>query len=423
MTITLKNNIMKHIIYFIIFINIIAFKLSANSLSKELNSGRAGDRMGMYYINLASNYAFQDTSLYDFSLCAIGETHIIKFSEYKDTLLSSYENRSVTLYDMRSDTITSIAFRKPGLNINYARPELTMCFPMEPGKSASGYFFAEGKDGVVGYVRHAGKSMVSAMPETATLITPDKDTINNTLVVTYTRDAATIMSQDFTRSYMRTRNKEILSNDSIDKYLTTDSITHSVQRRCWYAQGYRYPIIDIRQYKVYHYRNATDSTTIALYYGTISQENDIMNDPENEIIRSVLKYPNANNKNPQIGQSTKSLTGNRYKSDADNAKTNVSIQEDLNNQMSDDEIGITETCNLYPLIVEGSTTLSYSTISGNNAEIYILSPSGALMWQKTISNLDSSGSIECSTAELVPGDYLLTCLIGEKRYSFKIVKK
>ena len=91
--------------------------------------------------------------------------------------------------------------------------------------------------------------------------------------------------------------------------------------------------------------------------------------------------------------------------------------------MSDDEIGITETCNLYPLIVEGSTTLSYSTISGNNAEIYIFSPSGALMWKKNISNLDSSGSIECSTAELVPGDYLLTCLIGEKRYSFKIVKK
>lgn len=415
---------MKHILYFIItFMASTAFDSFAYALYKDLNGYRAGDNLGMYRISSTPNYAFQDTSLYDFSSCTIGEKHTIKYAVYKDSLISAYESRSVTLYDMRSDTIISVAFRKPGLNMNYARPEMTMIYPLESGKSASGYFFSEGKDGTLEYVRHAGKNMVSAMSETATIITPDKDTINDILVVTYIRNATTIMSQDFSKSYLRNHNTEILSNDSIEKHLTTDSISHCIMRRSWYALGYRYPIIDIRQYNVYHHGKVTDTTTIALYYSRDSQENEIANDPENETIRSILKYPSVDNKNQVMDIQAKSMAGNLFKINTINSEIDISSDDNMKQKSVENTLHVAESCDLYPRVVHNSTILSYSTTAGNDAEIYIYTASGSLMWQKTIASLDSSGTIECYTAELVPGDYLLTCRIGKQRYSFKIVKE
>lgn len=423
MIITINNSAMKRInSIFIIFV-VIVTDLSATMLTRELNGIRIGDCIEANKITCDYVAAFRDTSMYDFSSCAINEKYQIRCTSYKDTLIAVYENRSVTIIDQRTDTVYSLAYRKPGLNLNFPRPEMIMRYSNGAEVDAEKYFYCDGKDGSLGYVRHAGKSNVR-LSSAVTIITPDGDVINDVVPVTYYRTASTIMSHEFPKN----RKNEIydisLSNDSIDRYNKTDSITHIVKHRYWFAPGYRYPIIEARQYKDYFCGNVVDSTYMALYYSQASQESEILNDPQNELIRAELKFKDITNPVAINSRAVLTQSNNLKKktTQLDDSALSVLPQSGQSELTILEPIG-EETCQIYPQIVTHSTTISYTTKAGNDAEIMVFTASGVLQSKNTFQHLDELGTIEIRLDELVPGEYVMVCRIGNNNYTYKIIKK
>ena len=84
---------------------------------------------------------------------------------------------------------------------------------------------------------------------------------------------------------------------------------------------------------------------------------------------------------------------------------------------------INESCRIYPTIVSEYTTLNYETVPGSNIDVMLHTPAGQLMWQHSKRNAESSGRIFCDTVMLDDGEYIITAIIGNKRYSFKIIKQ
>lgn len=287
---------------------------------------------------------------------------------------------------------------------------------MRLGTRIDGCFWGEGRMDLSKYVRHVGKTTIEIVGR-GRMITPEMDSLRHVLLLKETSIGAITITKDFSISLAETKDSTMLSNDTINTWLHNDSITGKLEILKWYARGYRYPIIENRKIISYCKGIAIDSINVVYYHSIASQKYDLNEDLVNDSLRQKENEEafdclfDGMPQSKSIAQ-IKSLGSDLSKNRA--SSTNSVIEQETIRG---------EWCELYPRVVSQSTTLSYYMTNGNDLEISIFSPSGVLMWQKTISNLDSSGSIECSTAELVPGDYLLTCVIGEKRYSFKFVKK
>lgn len=386
---------MKRFCYIILmsmaFLPVLAF----TRLDRSRNSFRAGDHLTMTQISLPDGCVLKDTSVYDFSECHIGKEYEIKYTSYNDSLTACCENRSVTILDARQDTVKVLSYRKPGLSMNYLLPEIQNVYPLSAGQSFNGYFYMEGRDGTIGYARHCGKYNIKAKSQ-CTIVTPDGDTVHRVMLIEHFRAGSTLL-HDINDS----SESSCLSDSLIESKATSDSITHSIARYSWYAEGYRYPVIDIRQYKIYYYGTAIDSVTTALYYRLADQEFGILNDPENENIRQLLQEREI------------MVTESRSVSDQ---------SHDSGNSVSE-RFSQSSTCTLSPTIVTETATLTYSTEVPASVTAGLYSASGALLWEKSITTTEPHGSIVISVSELPCGEYIVMARLQEETYPFKIIKE
>lgn len=370
---------------------------ASENLSKELNSYRIGDVLEMTEVTIDKSHNFNcDTSFYNFSNAKQLAPYRIYIEEYKNSLLSISENRSQTIFYNHNDSVVIREYRKPGLRLFFKAPKLSMIYPFNTKDSINGYFLAEGTSGASDFTSRQGRHFTS-MTDDIDIITPDGDTIQNMLMISHHSKEAIILGCDFSNSYTQTQNSQILSPDSIESHLLTDSIIHVTDKYEWYASGYRYPVMDIRKHRIYNHGILVDSTTIALYFSRSIQELGIIKDPENEALRNEIK----NKQNEQL------------------ISRGIA---DENKQKHETISLINESCQIYPTIVSEYTTLNYETAPGSNIDIMLHTPAGQLMWQHSKRNAESSGRIFCDTVMLDDGEYIITAIIGNKRYSFKIIK-
>lgn len=412
---------MKQRIIILITIIVGAMELASASdfmLTKELNFPRSGDRFLRQELQSFNSKIFVgDNCLWDFSTTKIKPAQVeTRYVSRTDTMIVEVENREQRFYSITRDTISLYRQASSGKLMKFYRHKPIMSFPMKLGTRIDNCFWGEGRMDLSKYVRHVGKTTIEIVGR-GRMITPEMDSLRHVLLLKETSIGAITITKDFSKSLAETKDSTMLSNDTINTWLHNDSITGKLEILKWYARGYRYPIIENRKIISYCKGIAIDSINVVYYHSIASQKYDLNEDLVNDSLRQKENEEafdclfDGMPQSKSIAQ-IKSLGSDLSKNRASSTNS-VIAQESIGGDW----------CELYPRVVSQSTTLSYYMTNGNDLEISIFSPSGVLMWQKTISNLDSSGSIECSTAELVPGDYLLTCVIGEKRYSFKFVKK
>lgn len=426
---------MKPAKYIFVTIAIAAYAVTslATEITRELNAYRSGDRLEMQQISVASGKIYEYSALYDFSGCELTGSYRQTINSYNDSLISVYENRTVSIYDSRGDSLLLLSYRQPGINLKYFRTEAILKYPFSYGDMITGHFYAEGTDGAAGYLRHSGHYDVRANGR-GIIITPEGDTIPDVLMTTYSRYGSTVSEPDFSKSYHRTKDSGMISTDSINRHLETDSITHRIMRQCWYASGYRYPIIDIRHHYVYFYGVATDSTMTALYYSPTSQKYDLPSDPENDIIRQD-DYFNRNRSSGTSGNySTKSSNRSFTPQMSDNGNNTQEDESDFKQDNGNNEntrgtgdilsdVTVCHYCKVSPTVTATSTSVRIGLYSDAQVKARLLNSDGRTMWSYDNTLPSGTHNITCDMTALSDGNYLMVVSIGDELFSKKLIKR
>lgn len=398
------------------------------AITSETNAPRSGDLVEKLEIQPVSVKVSGDSVLWDFSAYKTGKEYRIRYREAYDGKIIESENNSVKYYDLRGDTLYLTRHGQPGMSVVYQVPEPVVTYPMSFGNHRGGYFYGEGNLGNINYIRNAGYS-TTTVDSRGTLVTPDGDTIKNVLRSHYTRIGTTHIEDNFNHSFSVTRDSSLFRNDSICRWLVTDSVTHRIEKWRWYASGYRYPIAEAEKYKVYYYGAPVDSVSRYYYYRAANQEYDIEDDYVNEQIRynnsSGQWYADnaAGNQFPGNGSSGISTKGNGGGNDSGRSRNTPYSSADYNIPGGTESRVYYPYCTVSPTIVTGSTTVSYGTNTPADLNISLHNTAGGVMWQYGDKSDAGDYSVTCPMDALPAGDYLMITRIGNEVFTAKLIKR
>ncbi|MBQ7941328.1 MAG: hypothetical protein IJ328_02835 [Muribaculaceae bacterium] len=380
-----------------------------NGVTLEANGMRAGDRLTR--INTAFSHQLTSNTLdtWDFSVLQLKDDETVtNYNAFDENRVVENENNENRLYHIDSIGLHLTRHYRGGLDIKYQLWE-KIHYPIMCGSVRQDKFFGEGRLGGLSYIKNAGFSSMSA-DKTGDMITPDGDTIPNVVRVRYHRSGTTHITNDFSSSFTATRDSALFSNDSIRHWLSSDSITHTIDKWQWYARGYRYPIMEMRKYKTYHYGVPSDSVLMSLYYPLEMQIAEIENDLINEYYRENgiegYKLP--------AGQGF--ANGNNSRNTKNNGTGNNpgSIADSFGKTMA--------ACNVSPTKVTESTTVTCILQEPAEVSTSLYGSNGILLWFQSESMTAGTHDVICPMNELPAGVYVINTVIGYSRFVHRIVK-
>lgn len=395
---------MKQFVLFI-YCLIVMYNCGVAQINSQCNTPRPGDKpqwaLSHEYIAVTNN----DSLLHDFSAMRFIKSGETRYSLFRDSLLLKKEMRQISVYKLHNDTLLLTAERKPGLNMSYILPEVVMTYPFNEQSDISGYYYAEGRDGAGHYVSDAG-IYISSISGIGQIITPDCDTIGDVVQLSYRRVGTTHVFDDFNSSFGNTNDSTLIDTQNIEKRLATDSISHQISRNVWYAPGYRYPIVESRQYVLMYYNTPVDTSMVTFYFPPQSQEFDLETDAVNELLRQEIKNMTYQSVTP------KSRNINEIRAIPDNG---ASDEQTMSLHANVD-------CNLYPTVVNGKITAHISTDDRATINMSLLNSSGALLWEHDNDIEAGQYKIDCDMSNYISGNYVMIITINNEKFSYKLIK-
>lgn len=192
-------------------------------------------------------------------------------------------DRTMYYFQQSGDTLLYTGFENSQSDMHYDLPEIVLQLPILPGTSHSGRFNGDGRYCDRWHHDMSGSYHTDA-DATGTLITPERDTINDIVRL------HTVRIID-SRYYLSPNKKS-------DRLV--DSLRLIQDERRWYAPGYRYPVLiestlfaadgkSVRSHKTYY-------SPLEMVVGTVE-------DPENAALRGAII---AQKRNHEADNKTKS---------------------------------------------------------------------------------------------------------------------
>lgn len=374
------------------------------ALTREVNEPRHGDvlqRLSLEPFVLLHNDNAR--MLWNFSDLIVGaESHPVTCKWWTDSTYTLTENKEVTRYLYRNNSACVISQRSPAKRLSYLMAETTDCYPLTYQDSFGDYFYSEGTFDGNQYMRQSGYSNTTAIAM-GCMITPDADSLRNVLLVSYVRNGITHISSNFEEAFSRSADSTLLSIDSINNSLHSDSITHGVETLRWYAQGFRYPVIEATKLTTFYYGVAVDSVMMAYYYSPTRQKTDLVTDAMNDSLF-------------EIAQATPFVI-------ADNIGNPVKPIGIPSNGIAS---GLTENgnaCHVSPALITASTDVHYQAANIGCIEINIYALAGSQVMQRTVNVQFGQGTVSLDLAALPRGVYMVVTKIGSDFFSQKIFKR
>jgi len=196
-------------------------------------------------------------------------------------------------YNIDGDSLSIVKQEWPSTRMEFSLPQVLLAYPFTYKDRITSYYSGYGV-----YCERLGVKLVGSIETEAdgygTLILPGNDTIQNVLRVKIVKTEL----EEKEASYEKKNGKEWkIKGDSIEallklykKELPTTEIV------CWYAKGYRYPILEM----ICHYTNPggnknEDEVRQAFFYDPIQQEMDYLsNDRVNQTHEQpAMKAPSS----------------------------------------------------------------------------------------------------------------------------------
>ena len=205
------------------------------------------------------------------------ESYNAEYSTETDTLMA-IERNNRTYYSQDRGAVSIIGTENFMELMSYDMPETWLQFPMQVGDSVAGYFNALGSYCERFFMRRYGtyKTKADALGK---LVLPQGDILRNVIRLHTERYVGTITVPIDT---MLSR-IPAFTVDSIVRHLSPDTAKVREDEYRWYAEGYRYPILEAKT------TSYCDSMmTAEMYYCPPEMQRTLAYDEENEAIRARL---------------------------------------------------------------------------------------------------------------------------------------
>jgi len=197
-----------------------------------------------------------------------------EYSTETDTLMA-VERGDRTYYSQDRSTISIIGSENFMERMSYDMPETWLQFPMQVGDSVCGYFNGSGPYCERFFMRRYGTYKTKA-DAAGTLVLPKGDSLRNVIRLHTEHYVGTITVP------IDTMDKKIpaFTVDSIISHLVPDTAKVREDIYRWYAEGYRYPILEAKSVSY-----CDSLLTEEMYYCPPEVQRELTFDEENEAIR------------------------------------------------------------------------------------------------------------------------------------------
>lgn len=205
------------------------------------------------------------------------ESYNAEYSTETDTLMA-VERGDRTYYSQDRSTVSIIGSENFMELISYDIPETWLRFPMQVGDSVCGFFNGSGPYCERFFMRRYGSYKTKA-DVAGKIVLPQGDTLRNVLRLHTERYVGTITAP------IDTMEKKIpaFTVDSIVRLLAPDTAKVREDIYRWYAEGYRYPILEA---KVLSFCDSL--LTEEMFYCPPDIQRTLAYDEENETVRARL---------------------------------------------------------------------------------------------------------------------------------------
>lgn len=220
------------------------------------------------------------------------------YRKISNNTVIGYENEARTYYRQTSNELLISGYEDRFSKILYDIPETWLYFSMQKDDSISGYFHGSGDYCHQLYMRSMGKYKTIAEGH-GILILANGDTLRHVVRLRTDRVTTTCLypMESIISEYGNTCHAPVFTTDSIIKHMELDTVpVRSIHYR-WYANGYRYPILETIVIDV----NEPQLTT-AFYYPP-EEQLSLSLDEQNLIVREEISknmedgVNNSNNRN------------------------------------------------------------------------------------------------------------------------------
>lgn len=287
------------------------------TITKENHSFTAGDRLQFLHVAFPKDYYLEEEHLWDFfrmqSLEKVTSQRYFKTGDSCLHRMACIEGDTRYYYDIHGDTLLMSGYESPLVKMIYDEGEPLLHFPMHEGDVLEGYYHGRGMycDRIA--LRNYGHCHTEAITSGRMLI-PEGDTLQNVLLLHTERIQGVQYVPD-----IHSDSLSVFTTDSVHRHLMTDSTLVKLVNERWYAQGYRYPILETRQIQTLQGEPLTE--TQALYCSPYAQSE--LDDEVNEGIRQQLIDTGHHDRNQKSTGTNRNSSDGQHVSPIQN--TNVSI--------------------------------------------------------------------------------------------------
>jgi hypothetical protein len=209
-------------------------------------------------------------------------TYNAEYSTESDTLIA-VERGDRTYFSQDRGTVSIIGSENYMERMSYDMPEAWLKFPMQLGDSISGYFNGTGPYCERLFMRRFGTYLTVA-DAVGKLVLPEGDTLRHVLRLHTERHVGIRLAPIDTMKCKI----PIFTVDSIVRNMAADSVKMQEDIYRWYADGYRYPVLEASVLS----RNGK-RLTADVYYCSPDVQRTLAYDEENEAVRERLAKEDA----------------------------------------------------------------------------------------------------------------------------------
>jgi hypothetical protein len=232
-------------VLFVLLSGIPSILTAQHRLEANLNMPRAGDEIVKQQVEYNDPGRSGENVLWDFSrLTSVNDEYTLSYFEDWNGRLAGMEHLTKYYHTLSNDSLLLWGFENQTTKLTNNRPELLLKFPVRYADRTHCYYHANGL-----YSNRLEMDVMGTVETEADafgmLVLPNKDTLRNVLrirTMKYIAEELNPISGDY---YFKLDSvKPVISGDSIDYRLTTDSTLPAVETFRWYAKGYRYPVFE-----------------------------------------------------------------------------------------------------------------------------------------------------------------------------------
>ena len=270
-----------------VFSTIIAFAVCLNISGQQIcqsnNRYRGNDALEKKQVTVIGFDLNSKNSVWNLEDAELSKaTYQAEYTTETDTLMA-VERGNRTYYRQDRSTVSIIGSENVQELVSYDMPETWLQFPMQRGDSVCGYFNGTGTYCEKLFMRRFGTYKTKA-DATGKMVLPGGDTLRNVTRLHTERYVGTVMAPIDT---MECR-IPAFTTDSIIKHLSADTIHIREDVYRWYAEGYRYPVLEAVSLS-----RGKEKLTEEMFYCPPDIQEQLVLDEENKQTRERLMAENT----------------------------------------------------------------------------------------------------------------------------------